>query len=434
VASARHSRQLLIALFAFFYVPVTYHYGAALLPRVLEDFPSYYHAARLAFVEGKTPYGFHAFDPITAELGRKVHPYLYPPPSLLAFWPFAKMSYAGGQALFILASHLCFLGSIWLILTKLTPQPRDERLREVAIALSIVYLLSFHPALATLGIGQVNHLAMAFICLALAGLKSGGPAWRIALPLSIAILLKTYPVLLLGLLFFRGKYAAIALTCAFFGALTGIAALALSAEVWTTWFAEVLPAGGYANEGISAAGPWNQNVNGFVTRLLLDNKFSDAPLDYPSLAKPIATGLVVIVAAVTALLSFRVSRRADYERHADDETAAFLLMIFLIAPLSWDHHLVYILPAAVFAISLLVRGSVRGTWATIALIAALFLIAWQSPFDHPALMRGWWTLLISMKFYPVLVLWVFFINRLRHPAVAPLQADLPAHAHPQATR
>jgi len=114
-------------------------------------------------------------------------------------------------------------------------------------------------------------------------------------------------------------------------------------------------------------------------------------------------------------------RSVDQE---DDETAAFLLMIFLVAPLSWDHHLVYILPATVQVIALLARGAIRGKMAVL-LTACLFLIAWDIPFDHSSLKHGWWTLLISVKFYPVLVLWLFFIHRSCQRARA---------SHPQPSR
>jgi Glycosyltransferase family 87 len=433
VVPDRHSRQLLWGLFIFFYIPIAYYYGWTLLSGISVDFPTYYHAARLAFVEGKTPYGFTTFDAISAEMGRRVHPYLYPPPSLLAFWPLAKLSLASGQAAFLVVSHLCYLGSIWLMLDTLTPLPADQRRREITLGLSLVYLLCFDPALATLAIGQINLIALFFICLALAALKRGSSAWCIALPLSAAILLKTYPVLLLPLLAFRRQFRAIALTCVFFGIYTAIAALALPGEIWTSWFHDILPAGGYANNQIAAAGPWNQSINGFVSRLLLKNDFCSAPLAHPFLAKPVATVLALMVVGLTLFFSFRLSKQGGYQRSGDDEISAFLLMIFLIAPLSWDHHLVYVLPAALLAISLIVNGSTGGKVA-VTLAAALFLTAWRIPFDHPALMHGWWTLLISVKFYPVTVLWLFFVRRLHRSGSEAAGQEIMKVECPQARR
>jgi peptidoglycan/LPS O-acetylase OafA/YrhL len=92
-------------------------------------------------------------------------------------------------------------------------------------------------------------------------------------------------------------------------------------------------------------------------------------------------------------------------------------MIFLVAPLSWDHHLVYILPTVVLAIRYLASGKVGPKGSTI-MVAALFLLAWNIPLDQPGWKDGWWTLLISVKFYSVMALWIFFVCRIRQSVLA----------------
>jgi Glycosyltransferase family 87 len=221
-------------------------------------------------------------------------------------------------------------------------------------------------------------------------------------------------------LLFRIQFRAVALTCVFLGAFTALAVFVLPGNVWNTWFTDALPAGGYANGRIHAGFFANQSINAFVMRLLLENYFSKAPLLYPSLAKPVATVLALIVASVTVFSSFRLRRPSNHESE-DDEIAAFLLMIYLVAPISWDHHLVYILPAALLAISLLASGSVGGKTAVLV-AAALALIAWKLPIGSPAITSGWRTLLISGKLYGALVLWLFFIGRLRRSALTVIPA------------
>ncbi len=434
VLAGRSFQQILWGVFLFFYLPATYFFGWGLLSTAGIDFPSYYYAARLTFVEGRSPYGFGAFFMLPADPGRTVQPYIYPPPSLLAFWPLARLSLAEARAAFFVASHLCLLGAIWLMLTKLMPFSREERVREITLLVGLVYLMCFDPSFANLGLGQVNVAVLFFICLALAALKKDAPDWEIALPLAIAILLKTYPVLLLILLFFRKRIRAAVLTSVFFGAFTALAALVLPGKVWHSWWVEVIPLSGYANNGIAAAYAWNQSLNGFVMRLLLPNSFSPTPLNYPFLAKPMATLLAAVLVGVTLFYSFRASKRSGYKLQEGDEVAAFLLMIYLIAPLSWDHHLVYILPAALLALKLIIEGSTSGK-AAVVLGTALVLMAWKFPLDSPAFMHGWWTLLISTKFYAVMVLWIFFINRLRRssttleaPSDAGLESNLASFA------
>ena len=417
------AKPLFAALVIFLYLPFAWQYGWLLLPGGTVDYPSYHYAAVMAFEEGKTPYGPAAFDEATAELGGKVHPFLYPPPTLLALWPLAKLSFSAGKTALILASHLSYLWAIWLLLTRLTPLPADGRLRDLTIVVSLVYLFLFDPAIVTLGIGQINLIVLPFLFLALAAMRRNAAAWQIALPLSLAILLKTYPVLLFLPLLFRKQFKAIALTCVFFWIYTAIAALVLPADVWSTWLRFVVPNGGYTANIVAAGAPWNQNINAFVCRLFLENERSQTLFPYPPLAKPLATLMALAVAALTAFFAFRAARRSPDRAVGDCEIAAFLLMIFLIAPLSWEHHLVYILPATIIAIKMLVANELR--WREALLVAAaLFLTGWRVPFWDPALSRGWWTLLISIKFYAAVVLWIFFLNRLR--ALPPTVANLPA--------
>jgi hypothetical protein len=256
-------------------------------------------------------------------------------------------------------------------------------------------------------------------------LRNEGSAWRIALPLSVAILLKTYPVLLLMPLLFHRRWKAIFLTCAIFAGYAALALFVLPFEAWTTWFRDVLPHGGFANNVVTpAAAPWNQNINAFVSRLLLPNGYMETPLPAPGLAKPIATVLAVGVLATTAFFSFRRSRLTKDGALSANEAVSYLLMIFLIAPLSWDHHLVYVLPAAIFAIALLVGRELTTRQAAIV-GASLLVMALPIPYAEELLRRGWLTLLISVKFYAAAALWFFFVTRLRREA-AVTAASLPA--------
>ena len=419
----RFVKPVLIALVVFLYAPVAYYYGWKLLPGGSVDYPTYHYAAVMVFLEGKTPYLPTSFDAASEEMGTRVHPYLYPPPSLLAFSPLAMLPFSPGKAALILVSHICYLWAIWVILTRLTPFSSETRLRDLAIVLSLVYLSFFDPALVTLAIGQVNLVVLPFLFLALAGMRRNAAAWQIALPLSVAILLKTYPALLLLPLLYRKQFKAVALTCLFFALYTAVAAVVLPFDVWSTWFQYVLPKGGYTNHEASGV-PWNQNINAFVSRLFLTNPLSETPLPFPAIAKPLATALALSVLGLTAFFGFRAAQRRNQGTMTGAELAAFLLTIFLIAPLSWEHHLVYILPAAILTIVILIDGQIRMPLAVL-LATALCLIAWRVPFADESLRHGWWTLLISIKFYAVVVLWVFFLNRLRREGTA-TPADLPA--------
>ena len=345
-------------------------------------------------------------------MGDTVQPYIYPPPSLLVFWPLAYFSLQQARAIFVVFSHLCFLGSIWLMLFKLTGFSRQQQLREIATAGSLVYLLSADAVPATLGLGQINMAALFFICLALAALRGKRAPWQIALPLAVSIVLKTYPVFLLPILLFRKQFRALAFTLLFFVGFAVLAYVVLPHNVWSTWVQYGLPAGAYGSDVVHAGYAFNQSINAFAMRLFSENYFSKAPLFHPFLAQPVAAVCALIVMGVTVFSSFCLLRLRNREQSGGDEISAYLLMIYLIAPISWDHHVVLIFPACVWAIGLISSGLVRGLSASVV-AAALFLIAWKLPIASPAITSGWWTLLISGKFYAVLALWMFFVWRLR---------------------
>ena len=405
------SREVLVGLFLLFYVPIAYYFVWLLPSNIGIDYPTYYHAARLVFLNGKSPYGVHAFDGLPGWNGETVQPYLSLPPSLLVFWPLAKLHDSGARAIFLLVNQLCWLGSIWLILFRLTPTIANKRLREISLALSLVYLLSFDPVVSTLGTGNPSLIILFLVCLALSAVRWNAPSWRVALPLSAAIILKSYPALFLLPLLFRRRYRTVAATLIALGLCVAASSIVLPGHIWQSWARDMLPLTGYINTRLPLAIAWNQSLNAFVMRLFRENYFSRAPLFFPTLAKPAIVILALALVGLTCFLSWRKAKVAHSLASDDYEMAAFVCLTFLIPPLAWDHHLVYVLPAVPVIISRLVSGAVsRGM--TVLLAAALFVMAWKVLLDSHNIREGWWTLLISVKMYPVLIFWCFCVVRL----------------------
>ena len=402
---------LLTAVFLFFYLPLVYYFGWVVTEGLPIDFPSYYYGAHLTFVYGKVPYGLNAFDFFSKALNHKVNPYVYPPPSLLLFWPLGYFSRENAQTVFVVLSHLCYLGSVWLMVFRLLPVPAHPKVREVTIAVSLLYLVGFDAVFATLGIGQVNLIVLLFICLALVGIREEwSPHW-VALLLALAIIVKAYPVLLLVPLLFRKQFRTVGLTALFVGLSSALSFWILPAGTWQAWLSKIVPLA-YGSSVIAGGFPFNQSLNGFVMRLFMESDLSTPLLPYAWLAKPVVLCLALVLLAITVVGCYTVSRADAGDKVSDDELAAFLVLSFLIAPLSWDHHLVYILPAAVLVIARLIDGHIR-KWAAVFLTLALYFSAWKFPLDDPAFREGWATLVISVKCYAVTGIWIYFIYRLR---------------------
>lgn len=395
-------------LFVFLYLPLIYWSGLTLKPTQVIDFPGIYLGPRLAFVHHATPYGYAAFDDFALAWDRWIAPFVYPPPSLIALWPLSLFSIDTAFILFTIVSHLCLLGTVWLILRKLIPLPERKAVRTLVVSVCLTYIVLSDSVAATLNLGQINIITTFFICLSVTALIENQAAWRVAWPLSIAILLKTYPVLLILLLLVRRRFRAAALTSAFCAVFVVVALWVLPGEIWTSWLTEVLPAAGSASATAKlfshskVSFVWDQSITGFLTRLM---GHAYSPLFRPKLVAPLARIVTLVMTGVTAWVSLRAGRTPD-------DTAAFLLLMYLIAPVSWDHHLVFILPAAALTIVLILNGSVKGKWLPVMLLLALCLIAWRMNLERPILEKGWWSLLASLKFFSVLGLWLFFVRRL----------------------
>jgi len=399
---ARTSKALLWLLI-FGYVPFLLAHGVEAWSRPAVDFPPIYSATKVAFDQHRSPYGPDAFEEQALALGRAVPPYIYPPPSLLLFFPLHLFDYDNAKAFMLVVNHLCFLFATVFLFRNVYREDFAHAPNQLTAGLVLIYILLFDPAVVTLHLGQVNLLLLVCVCLTWNALKRNAGAFAIAIPLSLAIVIKTYPVLLLPLLVFRRRYKAAAFTIGLYGLYCIASYFLLPHELWPDWITKVAPQGTEPH-----AGPWNQNIRAFVARALMPNPFCQPLTELPGLAKPLIMLLSLPVFGATLWASFLSARRSDSPRTIDLEMSVTLLMIFLIAPVSWEHHFVYLLPALVLVLLMLFSGEIRGQWRWITALS-LCLIAWRLPFTAPWLTKGFWTLGISIKFYPAVALWIFFL-------------------------
>jgi alpha-1,2-mannosyltransferase len=416
--AAKRNRQVLLWVFIFAYLPFMYAFGVEAWSRPSVDFPPLYFATKVVFEQHQAPYGDDAFAAQAIALGRWVPPFLYPPPSLLVLWPLHFFDYDTGKGVLLVVNHLCLIFATWFILRKLFRAEFDRAPAPTAGALAIVYIMMFDPTVVTLHLGQVNLLLLVCLCLTWHGLKRNAHALAIAVPLSLAIVIKTYPLVLLPLLVFRRRYAAVAWTLGLFVCYCIASYVLLPQNIWADWLQKAVPGGAEAHPG-----PWNQNIRSFVARAFLPNNFSEPLLAWPAIVKPLIALLSLLVIAVTMLAGARIWFRRVGPSAIDLEFSLFLLMMFLIAPVSWEHHFVYLLPTLVLLIVLLLRGEIRGHWRWVAALS-LCLIAWRFPITDPRLTKGWWTLLISAKFYPAVALFVFFLFEAWRPGRAELTPEV----------
>ncbi|MDB5357173.1 MAG: hypothetical protein JWN24_3626 [Phycisphaerales bacterium] len=445
------SRMILPWLLVFLYFPFVYYFGAKLSSLTYVDYPSFYAGAHLAFREKQSPYDpsvlRNAADqsrvahdgaapsavPGDLSVNQRVYPYLYPPPSLLLFYPLAHVSYGMGKIAVLVINHVCLLGVVYLLLVKILGFRPRQVWCELVPAFLAIYMIYSRGVSSTIELGQVNLLVLGLLCLAWLGLKKDWPQWLVAVLLALACLFKMYPVLFIAMLVFRRKYVAAGLVVGLLLAACGLSWFALPHQLWHDWIANVAPTCGYLRTPVGRIPPTlgvNVGLAGFVARLFLpplirmeDPRTGPALIPHADAGRAIAYLLVAIACLATFWAAYRSTRQRDGQRNSDGpsridlEFSAFLVLTFLVAPLAWEHHLVYVVPAIVVAILIVLRERITlaMNWNFTIIFAAACVIGWPLAIGKLPLPRLPQILLVSVKLYAVLAIWAFLLLRLGRP-------------------
>ncbi len=315
------------------------------------DIAVYATAAERVFVAAEDPYPRRPGD---------VLPFTYPPTALALLYPIAGLSLAQLANAMLALNLLLTLAVMIVIVGDLARDDPSGRLR----FWGPLYIAGFGGLYLNLQFGQVNLLLLLLIWgywRALRGGREGESTDAGAgagVLLALGCLAKPHYVLLgLG----AGPLPRRRLLIG--GLLAGGLLIALSLWVapagsWTSWWQEIvattrlteLPPG-----HSSIAAPWNRSLAGAIARFLVPNKFSTILADDPALAARLTGSAILIVIGATAAVLWRSMRRSRKSHRwaqprgavdHDLELSLLSIAVFLIAPASWTHHLVLLLPAA----------------------------------------------------------------------------------------
>jgi alpha-1,2-mannosyltransferase len=403
-------KKIYLLLIILFYIPFLFRYGNSYIARKSGDFPSFYWAADFAFNKHISPYQPERLMQIGKTMGQEVHPYFYPPPSLLFFFPFCLVPYEYAKIAMLAANHIGILLLIYCIVARVFPINKDHYYAGLLTTFYVIYILAYYPIVVTLNHGQINIWVMLLLCVFWIALRENKKPFVAAISLSLAIILKLYPALFLILLLIRRKYSIIGWVAVILIFLSLLGGTILPSTVLGDWLAKVLLQGGYSRLPYgfySPANPWNQSINGFTSRLFLENNYTEVllPCRLAGLIVPyVLASAVLLLSSLIIFYSSQIAGAASI----DFEISLFLLAIYLIAPYSWEHHLVFILPAVLMGITEFIHAE-HLRLSHLLIVLCVFLIAWEISFGALEWRRGYWTLLISAKFYAVFALWMIYI-------------------------
>lgn len=293
----------------------------------------------------------------------------YPPMTAVLFIPLALLPYEVAQALWVLVSALTIPVAVYLSM-RLFEIPRKVPFFLVVLALA---LLSF-PAKFTLGMGQVNFVALVLLLASAVLMVRPLAAWS-GLLLSLLLLIKPHFVLLLPFLFVGGHRRPVMISLFF------IAASVLVTGIWFGWEQFQV----YAQETLPALLVfqgreiyYNQSLGAALARVLPDST---------------AAALTLVGTAAFYLGALGIVWRKKLKL---PEMLAVSLPVFLfIEPLAWQHHFVFLLPVFLW----LWRATHKQKWPLVFMGASYLLISLNIKQPHLLSATLWGNLVLSHVFW-----------------------------------
>ncbi len=342
-----------------------------------------YHMGGQAWMDGRSLYHgdvlFHT--PIGLNL-----PFTYPPLAAIVFCPFAWLHMPAASVAITALTLVLLVVSTMIVLTRLDawgtsamlPGPAWLRRLWSAVVVSAAATIWLEPIASNFAFGQINVVLMTLV---IADCVPRRTPWPRGLLLGLGIALKLTPaVFLLYFLLRRDTRAALTAVASFAVATLIGFALAWN-DSWEYWTKTVH----HTDRIGEAALNTDQNIAGALARLGLGEQ--------PRFLLWVAASLLVLVVTVWAMR--RVLRTGE------PTLAVICVALFglVVSPVSWSHHWVWMLPAA------LVTGILAWRRRNVALAvlsaAGVALMRW-TPIDllpkHHETTAAWWRQLAGMSY------------------------------------
>lgn len=287
--------------------------------------------------------------------------FIYPPLFAILMLPFLVVPTTVLPIVWLIATHAALGVTFFTVLGRL-------RTNRMVVLLSLLITLAFYPLWVDASQAQANLPILLLVMLGMVGISDGKP--RAGIWIGLAAALKLTPGLLLVWLLLERRFRAAGWTVAAFVGVTVLAALIRPTDS-LTYARYVIPqlAGGTAY--------WsNQSIDGVASRLLTTNRYTTPLLD-------LSWAHVLVVSLAIAALALWVSAG---RRQVEPLTRAiaFLPLVPLFSAVSWEHHLVILLPLVWLILTVLAdRGwPVRET-AVAGLVIVTLLAIPHLPFGPP---------------------------------------------------
>lgn len=379
------------------------------------DFPSFFMAADSAFNQALSPYASTTREAYQDALGILVLPFLYPPYALPALYPFSLLDYPSGVVVALAANTVAAAALFRLLHRMFLAEIKSPAWYWPAIF--VLFICS--SVRETVFVGQVNLIAVLALLWAWQMLRGGSARTMLAgLLIGAAIVTKTYFALLVVLFVLRLEWRPIVGAAASVIAFTSLAAILVPSSLWVEWLADVAPSGRYGMTPFPefpSLLSGNQSINSALIRTVGAGETAGM------LCLIVSGGLLV----ATILLLWR-RRGVPAAVYFDAALPLMLVTIYLVAPLSWMHHLLFVVPGW---LRLWANAANRGSnreMLTLGIVGVWIATPWPLPY-----FEGISIYLTLMPIPGIAALWLLSLRnaingrsdaRAKAPLVEPLRA------------
>lgn len=312
------------------------------------DLDVYLHAAR-DLAQGRPIYDsfVHASgDPALR------YAFIYPPFFAILMLPFLLVPSAIVPTVWLIATHAALGATFFVVARRLA-------INRLVVLLSLLITLAFYPLWVEASQAQANLPILLLVTLGIVGISDGKP--KAGIWIGLATALKLTPGLLLLWLLVERQYRAAAWVGA--GLLGGTALGALLRPSDSLAYARsVVP------QLATGTAYWsNQSIDGVVARLFSANPYTTPLVNLPW------DKLIVVVLVLGAFAAWWWSSRLVSEPMM--RGVSFLPLLPLVSAVSWEHHLVILLPLVWLIVTVVGNRGWRLRETAIAGLAMVPLLA-----------------------------------------------------------
>ena len=405
--NALSSKKVLALLFALAIVlPAVLYTNAYAWLKIMptnKDVFLFHYAAQAAFNFDMSPYGL--VDTPDPNVTAPHVPFLYHPGAIILFAPFAFLSYEQAYVAMVLVNVVCLVGLFYLVCFRILKLTIEKDL--LIIVSLLLFVGFFRPMEVQFQHGQVNLILACLLCGFWLAARKNAQLVAGAL-LATAVVIKTYPVLLLLFLLIDRRIKLVGTTIAFGFGYFVLSLIIFPVGLWFEWLLEVAPNGGYGKtpEGMFSPAYWsNQGINGVVSRLFVE--LSEQHLSENLWVRPIFVSaelarysgyLIAFSVLGVSLWSLWRLRKKNPKAFIDMAMMIMIPMIFLLGPLAWDHHTVYVLPVSMIFVAWVLRSNSDAP----SPILSIFAIVAAALLAMPMISVLW---ALNVTFWGVFILW-----------------------------